>query len=488
MPQLASLMLFGWVPLTVLLFYTLPARKAVFISIVFGYLFLPNASVNVPGMPNYTKAFACLYGVFLGALIFDSQRLFSIRLNWIDIPAILFCLAPGASSLVNASYDPEFTQGGWYDATSASVAAALTWGLPYYLGRIYLTSLEAVKEFSMWVFIGGLVYVPFCLIELRFSPQLHRWIYGFHSSSMMHSIRFGGYRPTVFMQTGLALGLYMVAATLCGLWLYLTKAQRKLWGYDMFWLVAILGVVTLLCKAVGAILLLMMALGALYTTRWFRTALPLIALTLLAPSYALLRGTQTWDARIAVDAANMISESRGRSLEFRLDNEDILIDKADDNPWFGWARWGRSRVFDKNGKDISVTDGLWIIVLGETGIVGLATLCAAFALPPLVLLYKFGWRIVDVPGLSPVVVWLVMCGVYAIDNLMNAMHNPVFLLGLGGTAAMCTLKMRLAPKSAKATPAKAAAATRGRTPATPVPAAPARVGGRPAALRSPGTL
>jgi len=28
--------------------------------------------------------------------------------------------------------------------------------------------------------IGGLLYIPFCLIELIISPQLHRIVYGFY--------------------------------------------------------------------------------------------------------------------------------------------------------------------------------------------------------------------------------------------------------------------------------------------------------------------
>src|SRR5437764_1120755 len=36
--------------------------------------------------------------------------------------------------------------------------------------------------------------------------------------------------------------------------------------------------------------------------------------------------------------------------------------------WFGWGGWGRSRIFDQwTGKDISVTDGGWIIYFGVYG-------------------------------------------------------------------------------------------------------------------------
>jgi hypothetical protein len=46
------------------------------------------------------------------------------------------------------------------------------------------------------------------------------------------------------------------------------------------------------------------------------------------------------------------------------------LDKASERILFGWGRFGRSRIFDEWGKDISVTDGGWIIILGQNGLLG----------------------------------------------------------------------------------------------------------------------
>ena len=35
--------------------------------------------------------------------------------------------------------------------------------------------------------------------------------------------------------------------------------------------------------------------------------------------------------------------------------------------FFGWGGWGRSRIIDEYGRDISLTDGHWIIALGQGG-------------------------------------------------------------------------------------------------------------------------
>ena len=57
---------------------------------------------------------------------------------------------------------------------------------------------ETVKvAIAVGIFIGGLVYAPLCLIEMRLSPQLHRWIYGYMANAFAHSVRGEGYKPTV---------------------------------------------------------------------------------------------------------------------------------------------------------------------------------------------------------------------------------------------------------------------------------------------------
>ena len=81
----------------------------------------------------------------------------------------------------------------------------------------------------------------------------------------------------------------------------------------------------------------------------------------VAPLYCGVRTVGLWDGHSAVALTkSIVGEDRAGSLEFRLDNEDMLIARAMQRPLFGWGGWGRARVHDEDGKDISVTDGLWI--------------------------------------------------------------------------------------------------------------------------------
>ena len=68
---------------------------------------------------------------------------------------------------------------GVYDGASMVLTQMFTWGLPYLIGRIYFNDLESLRELAIGMFLGGLIYVPLCIIDMRMSPQLHVWVYGF---------------------------------------------------------------------------------------------------------------------------------------------------------------------------------------------------------------------------------------------------------------------------------------------------------------------
>jgi O-antigen ligase len=81
-----------------------------------------------------------------------------------------------------------------------------------------------------------------------------------------------------------------------------------------------------------------------------------------------------------------------------------------------------------------LTDGLWVIVLGEQGGVALAALLAAFLGPPLLLLRRMPPRSWHDPRCAPAVVLSVVLILYMADCLMNAMVNPVFTVVAGALA------------------------------------------------------
>jgi len=122
------LALFGWIPAILVLFGLLPARRAAVTAFVAGWLFLPNAGYAFEGLPEYTKMSATCLGVLLGTIIFDSARILSFRPRLIDLPMLLWCLCPFASSLSGCF--------GWYGGLSCSIGLIVSWGMPYFIGRL----------------------------------------------------------------------------------------------------------------------------------------------------------------------------------------------------------------------------------------------------------------------------------------------------------------------------------------------------------------
>jgi hypothetical protein len=256
MPPVVALALFGFIPLVLYLFNRYPAQRAVIVSFVAGYLFLPQPGFAgtlalVSGLPPYEKMSALSYIVLLGTVLFASNRISSFQPGWIDLPMLIWCLCPTVSQISNG-----------LSPISPTTLQIITWGVPYFLGRIYFNDLAGLRQLAIGIFAGGMVYIPLCLLEMRIAPTLHLRIYGYHARpDFGQTMRYGGYRPTVLLEHGLWVGMWMMAATLIGLVLWRTGVIKKFWNYPMNWLVPVLFVTFILVKSTGAYLYLAMAIG-----------------------------------------------------------------------------------------------------------------------------------------------------------------------------------------------------------------------------------
>jgi len=430
MNPLVYIVMFGWIPTVLYLFGWLPARRALVVSFIAAWLFLPQAVFPLPSLPDYTKMTATCYGVLLATIVFDAKRFSSFQLGWVDLPMLVWCVCPFASSITNDL--------GLYDGVTATVGQIAVWGVPYYLGRVYFNDLDALRELAIGIFIGGLIYVPLCLLEIRISPQLHRIVYGFYArEDFSQTIRYGGYRPTVFMEHGLMVGAWMIAATLISIWLWKANVIRELWSIPIEWLVAALLVTSVLVKSTGALILLGIGVVILFVAKWFRTPFVLLLLTATIWLYLYFGVTGTFVAdQIVSSMSGVLPQERVASLEFRYNNEELLSDKAREKMIFGWGGWGRSRVYDEWRKDISVTDSLWIIAFGTTGAVGVISFTASLLLPVFAFLQRYPASLWLNRKVAPAAALSVLLALYTLDCFLNAMINPIYTLACGGIAGL----------------------------------------------------
>jgi len=316
-----------------------------------------------------------------------------------------------------------------YDAFSMMLTTGVML-LPFWLGLRYLGADAAQTVLLRVLCVAALIYSLPTLFEIRMSPQLARWTYGFLAQSFEQVMRQGGFRPVVFLQHGLWLALFMAMAALSGLALWRQgraqgKANLGLWA--ALWLTGVL----FLSKSLGAFVLL---LGLIPVVLLFSIRSQLLVAALLATivlTYPMARGAGLVPVNAVYSFATLVSEERAQSLRFRLDNEDILLARANEKPLSGWGGFGRSRVFDpETGRDMSVTDGVWVIVMGGSGWLGYLGTFGLLTVPVILLFVR-------AKGLGITQATAGLCLLLAanlLDMILNATMTPVTWLIAGALA------------------------------------------------------
>lgn len=432
----AQVVLVCWVPLVLVALGTLSPRRALLVTLIGGWLFLPVTGFDLTGYQSKHMVLAA--GLLAAAVRYAPSRLLALRPRLLDLPMAVWCLVPLATSLANGL--------GWYEGASAVLHNSLQWGVPYLVGRVYFSDPSGPRKLAEGFLVGGALYVPLCLWEFRMSPQLHATLYGFHQHEFGQTVRSAGtWRPMVFMHHGLMVALWMAAATLVALWLWRRGTMKKISGVPLAWITLALAVTTLLTKSAGAVILLAAGAGVLVVGRKAPAWALLLALALSAPTYMAFRASGTWSRSVVVAASSLLTTpDRVASLEFRLRNEEALVEKALQQPVLGWGRFRRWLVFDEGGR-MATPDGFWVIALGQFGVLGLASVTAAMLLPVLRLASRLRDRRRSQAATAPALVLALIVCLYLIDSLFNAMINPIYTVAAGALAALDVEALQRAP-------------------------------------------
>jgi len=170
--------------------------------------------------------------------------------------------------------------------------------------------------------------------------------------------------------------------------------------------------------------------------RW-RVRWPIVLLLIVVPGFMGLRISGHISGERMINWVEKISVQRAASFKTRLDNETMLTEKAMERPLFGWARWGRSRIYNRWGKDISITDGLWIIALGQTGLFGLSMLTLSFLAPLWRFTRQFPPTVWLHPRAAPAVAVAAIVAITMIYNVPNSTSDVLFItVALGGLTGL----------------------------------------------------
>lgn len=443
--SLAYLALAAWPFLCLVLFRTQKLERALIWSILGGYLFLPPLTeFNLPlvpamdkvSIPNVSVLLILLFAMPQKVHLLPESRIARLLAGGLILSAIPTVLTNGdpITFEVLRGADPivflidQLPGQSVRDVGSVLIAQTLTL-VPFLLARQFLATEDGLREILLALVVGALIYSVPSLIEIRLSPQMNVWVYGFFQHSFEQTIRAGGYRPIVFLPHGLWLAIYVCSGLMAAA--ALTRVTEPALRWKMMMVVAYLLVMLVLCKSAAAMAygFVLAPLILFAPARWqIRLA---VLFALIAVAYPMLRnfGVIPLDAILA--QAEAINPLRAQSLGYRFNNEEQLLARAAEKPLFGWGGWGRSLIRDlETGEIATIPDGRWIIVFGTFGWLGYICEFGLLALP-LVLMGLYLRRNTTVV-LSPFVAPLcLILAITMVDMLLNATLTPLTWLTAG---------------------------------------------------------
>lgn len=445
MPNLlAFFMLAIWPLVGVVLFYRFSTASAVIWTLLGGYLLLPPppAVFDFPLMPPLSKQTIPSLTAFALALTMARPKLQLWPENRAArVLLVVFVLCPLPTFATNT--EPVlFSVGGLPGMRPAEGLALMVQqfmlAMPMLLGRAVLAELDGRRLLLTAFAVGGLVYSLPMLVEVRLSPQINIWVYGYFQHYFEQMIRMGGFRPIVFLYHGLWAAFFAMMAMIAAFALY----RDRMDGGGRAWLLAggYLGLVLVLCKSMAALLygVVLIPLVVLLPSGWqVRLA---VVIALAAASYPVLKQADLVPADEAIALAARVDQDRANSLKFRIDNEDLLFERAQLKPIFGWGSWGRNHLHDDvTGEITTVTDGRWIITIGVFGWVGFLAEFGLLVLPVLALGREVARAGAQVPRLvGPLALFH---AVNIFDLIPNATLTPMTWL-VAGALLGCAEGMR----------------------------------------------
>lgn len=383
MPNIFAYIVFYSWPLVVFwLLKRRPTNQAIFIAITLAGILLPfSFSVDFPLVPPLDKE--TLTSLSLVIFLFLFRKKFQIFKPGLVTTMILIYFVVAVIS-VELNTDSVMVKGKFlpglshYDAIS-NVIRMFLWFMPFFLGRYFLNNVKDTEAIFKALVLIGLFYTLPMLIELRMSPQIHNWVYGYGPTDFMQQVREGGYRPIVFIGHGLGLAFWFSSCVIAAFALKKNKVRVSFLSGSM--LVGYLIFILLLCKTWSA--LAYVAFGILFISRvspskQVKWSLLLAALIL---TYPITKTSGVFPDKEIISSIQDFSVERAQSLAFRFQNEDALLTHALEKPYFGWNGWGRNRMYDDYGKDITATDGRWIIEFGINGAMGFIFYYAILLMP-----------------------------------------------------------------------------------------------------------
>jgi hypothetical protein len=435
----AKLVLLLW-PLLVLWAMRRSRRPTVTATSLFlaGFLLLPEQTFwKVPGLPEFGKPSIVPLSILAGLVAFH-WRAYRSRFTFDAFTASMLGVIVAGGLITGASNGDAVRWGktllpgiSAYEGFHMLVEDVLTFFLPLMLARALYRTHDELRVLLRALVVAALWMSGIALFEMRMSPQLHTWIYGFIPvDSWDQVMRAGGYRPLGFTRHGLAFVLYFFAGTLAAV--ALRREKRPGGGRWLgIWVAPYLFAVTVAFGSLGATVYTLVGVALLKLTPPRAQVALAIAAGLFALSFPYQRWHDTFPTDSFVENARAnADEDRAQSLEFRFINEDLLLERVKERWVVGWGEHSRANVYDPyDGRRVTVRDGAWIIQFGDRGVIGLAWLFGLLIIP---LLHGFAaLKRAPRPERRAIAALAVMAAIGTLDLLPNGAFHPLAFVFAG---------------------------------------------------------
>ena len=364
-----------FLPIAAICFARLPLRTAILLVTIGGWWLLPVAhyaevatgtrfpwwitGIALPSDMVVTKAWIPPLVALGGASVRDWRRLSTWRPAAVDLPIGGWCLSPLVQAIAMPSSPP-----GWL----ATLYLTGTWGLPWLIGRVWLSGREGELGLLRGIALSGLANVPVAILEGVRPAWLYGLLYGPHPFRLDGIERYFGFRPVGFLEDGNLYGLWAALAAFAAVALLRERETR---GRGWVALAIVNLAVAVASQSAGAIILLIIGLALLAAWR-----LPLFLPAMAgASALTVLIALVHFSGLIPVQAlgrtsagqhliAAMRSIGRGSFL-WRVSQDSKTLATIAAHPIAGTGQWDWWRPYRTRPW------GQALLLLGQYGLIGL---------------------------------------------------------------------------------------------------------------------
>ena len=363
----AYFVLVAWPLIALYLYRSNTIQVASLWTILGGFMFLAvKTEIDLPMIPPLGKDTVPVISALIGILFVKNKRLPLFK-GLGNLKYLVFLIV--AVPFITAGLNGEAVDVGWryvsgltyYDGLSSVINQCLLI-IPFFIGRAFFRTYDDQITLFKLLVVAGLLYSLPMLYEVRMSPQLHTTFYGYFPHSFLQQYRSGGFRPVVFMGHGLLVAFFAAVALISAVALWENK--MKIRNFSPAAVSYYLLIVLFFCKSLASLLYGLFAfvlIKMLSCNMQIKAAVVLVSLAMLYPTMSIMK---IFPHKEILDITESIDASRAQSLQYRFDNEALLLEHAKTKLFFGWGGWGRNRYNNLT------TDGGWVITVGQFGILG----------------------------------------------------------------------------------------------------------------------